>query len=85
MVNMKLLMTPPDCMKVGDLRAFIDSQDQPLRRAYYSLGNYVAAKQVLASTSPVIMDRSGQVLVMKINNPTLFAHDFNFIVSIFTA
>ncbi|KAF6209038.1 hypothetical protein GE061_014781 [Apolygus lucorum] len=53
------LSTPPDSVK--HLRPYFDGDgvDRVLRRAFYSLGNYLAARdlQKLLKSSPVVMDR----------------------------
>ncbi|BES96891.1 cytidine monophosphate (UMP-CMP) kinase 2, mitochondrial [Nesidiocoris tenuis] len=54
----KCVVTPPKC--ISHLRAHFDSlEDQHLRRAFYSLGNYLAAGEVraLLRHNSVIMDR----------------------------
>lgn len=57
MLGGKQLCTPPKVM-LG-LREKFDSHPPELRRAYYALGNYLAASQVreVYRTSHVVMDR----------------------------
>lgn len=61
---MKLMSTPPknydEFIKARD---FFDGQEESFRRAYYSLGNYLAAHDVIKASQPVVMDR----LVKKFN------------------
>lgn len=49
--------TPPK--SIQHLRVHFDQSEPKLRRAYYSLGNYIAAMEVeaLLSKNHVIMDR----------------------------
>ncbi|KAK9500239.1 hypothetical protein O3M35_001535 [Rhynocoris fuscipes] len=51
------VVTPPDCIK--HLRNYFDECEPKLRRAYYSLGNYIAAMEIrtILQTRPVVMDR----------------------------
>lgn len=49
------MQTPPEI--ISNFREFFDNQSESVRRAFYSLGNYLAANNVLKSTEPVIMDR----------------------------
>lgn len=49
------MQTPPAI--ISHLRDFFDKQPESVRRAFYSLGNYLAASNVLKCTKPVIMDR----------------------------
>lgn len=49
------MQTPPGV--ISNFREFFDSQSESVRRAFYSLGNYLAANHVLKCTDPVIMDR----------------------------
>lgn len=51
------MSTPPACLH--SLRNYFDDQPIGLRRAYYSLGNYIAAREVdrLVQSCPVVMDR----------------------------
>lgn len=53
--GLKAMQTPPAVML--EFRKFFDSQPEPIRRAFYSLGNYLAAENVLRCSEPVIMDR----------------------------
>ncbi len=52
---MRAMQTPPG--KISEFRDFFDRQSESVRRAFYSLGNYLAAESVLKCTEPVIMDR----------------------------
>lgn len=56
-LKMKLLTTPPKSPGFIEFRSFFDSQPEYLRRAFYSMGNYIAAQEVLSCEAPVIMDR----------------------------
>lgn len=49
--------TPPP--QVQHLRAFFDKLPEIVRRAYYTLGNYIVAEDIIKElqTRPVIMDR----------------------------
>ncbi|KDR18976.1 UMP-CMP kinase 2, mitochondrial-like [Zootermopsis nevadensis] len=51
------MLTPPTCLHL--LRSYFDDQPVGLRRAYYGLGNYIAAREVerLVQSCPVVMDR----------------------------
>ncbi|KAG4072655.1 hypothetical protein HA402_004744 [Bradysia odoriphaga] len=49
------MQTPP--AEIAHFRDFFDNQSETVKRAYYSLGNYMAANNVLKCTEPVIMDR----------------------------
>lgn len=51
------MSTPPFCLH--SLRSYFDDQPIGLRRAYYGLGNYIAASEVdrLVQSCPVVMDR----------------------------
>lgn len=53
--NMVLMQTPPTQFK--EFRSFFDAQPEYIRRAFYSLGNYWAAEDVLHCLHPVVMDR----------------------------
>ncbi|CAG7725937.1 unnamed protein product [Allacma fusca] len=53
--DMRAMQTPPGA--ILEFRSFFDSQPEPIRRAFYSLGNYLAAESVLRCTEPVVMDR----------------------------
>ncbi|XP_063095651.1 UMP-CMP kinase 2, mitochondrial-like [Cavia porcellus] len=52
-----LLQSPPSC--IGHWRKIFDDEPNIIRRAFYSLGNYIVASEIAeASTrSPVIVDR----------------------------
>lgn len=50
------MQTPPPG-SISDFREFFDNQSEPVRRAFYSLGNYFAANNVIKCTKSVIMDR----------------------------
>lgn len=56
-LNGQKMSTPPPCLH--SFRDQFDDQPTVLRRAYYSLGNYIAACEVerLVQSCPVIMDR----------------------------
>ncbi|KAJ9594874.1 hypothetical protein L9F63_013835 [Diploptera punctata] len=56
-INAETLSTPPGCLM--ELRSWFDDQASDVRRAYYSLGNYIVGQQVesLVQACPVIMDR----------------------------
>lgn len=53
--GMRALQTPP--RSISHFRDFFDNQSETVRRAFYSLGNYLAANEVSKCTEPVIMDR----------------------------
>jgi len=52
---MELVVTPPK--EFSELRSFFDSKPEGIRRAFYSLGNYMAAQYVRSTNSIIIMDR----------------------------
>ncbi|KAL8565235.1 hypothetical protein ACOMHN_001133 [Nucella lapillus] len=56
-LNAARYSTPPPCLL--PLRKFFDKLPEIVRRAYYSLGNYLVAQEIAAEcqTRPVIMDR----------------------------
>jgi UMP-CMP kinase 2 len=56
-LNGQTMSTPPPCLH--SLRDQFDGQPIVLRRAYYSLGNYIAAYEVekVVQSCPVVMDR----------------------------
>jgi len=56
-LNGQKMSTPPPCLL--SLREQFDGQPTVLRRAYYSLGNYIAAYEVekVVQSCPVVMDR----------------------------
>ncbi|XP_035702674.1 UMP-CMP kinase 2, mitochondrial-like isoform X2 [Folsomia candida] len=56
-LNMKQISTPPKLPEFQQARPFFDNQPESLRRAYYSLGNYLAAQDVVDCKGPVVMDR----------------------------
>jgi hypothetical protein len=66
-LNGQKMSTPPTCLH--SLRDQFDGQPTVLRRAYYSLGNYIAAHEVekLVKSCPVVMDRlvAFKVLVIR--------------------
>jgi UMP-CMP kinase 2 len=68
-LNGQTMSTPPPCLH--SLRDQFDGQPTVLRRAYYSLGNYIAAYEVekLVQSCPVIMDR---LVALKVLVPTCF-------------
>jgi hypothetical protein len=56
-LNGQKMSTPPPCLQ--PLRSHFDDQPIVLRRAYYGLGNYIAAREVERQIQfcPIIMDR----------------------------
>ncbi|XP_021102896.1 UMP-CMP kinase 2, mitochondrial isoform X2 [Heterocephalus glaber] len=52
-----LLQSPPSCM--GQWRKIFDEEPSIIRRAFYSLGNYIVASEIAeeSTRSPVIVDR----------------------------
>jgi len=52
---MELCVTPPK--EFAGLRSFFDNKPEGIRRAFYSLGNYMAAQYVRSTNSIIIMDR----------------------------
>lgn len=61
---MRAMQTPP--AEIAQFRDFFDNQPESVKRAYYSLGNYMAAGNVLKCTEPVIMDRYGNNIAIVI-------------------
>jgi len=57
MLGMKLMATPPKFPALINARSFFDDQPENVRRAFYSLGNYLAAQEVINTSQPVVMDR----------------------------
>ncbi|CAH1267274.1 CMPK2 [Branchiostoma lanceolatum] len=57
MLSAPVLQSPPP--PIRHLREVFDSQPELIRRAYYTLGNYILAMQVAAEaqTRPVVIDR----------------------------
>ncbi|KAJ6633819.1 UMP-CMP kinase 2, mitochondrial [Pseudolycoriella hygida] len=53
--RMRAMQTPP--AEISDFRDFFDGQSESVKRAYYSLGNYLAVNNVLKCAEPVIMVR----------------------------
>ncbi|PNI72866.1 CMPK2 isoform 4 [Pan troglodytes] len=53
-----LLKSPPSC--IGQWRKIFDDEPTIIRRAFYSLGNYIVASEIAkeSAKSPVIVDRS---------------------------
>jgi len=51
------MSTPPKYPTVVNARKYFDDQNETMRRAYYSLGNYLAAQEIVTNQKPVIMDR----------------------------
>jgi hypothetical protein len=51
------MSTPPKEPAMLNARKYFDDQPESIRRAFYSLGNYLAAQEVINSKQPVIMDR----------------------------
>jgi len=57
-LDMKLIPTPPKNYQIfTEARGYFDGQPESIRRAFYSLGNYLAAVDVANSAQPVVMDR----------------------------
>ncbi|ODN01933.1 UMP-CMP kinase 2, mitochondrial [Orchesella cincta] len=57
-LNMRIMGTPPKNFEVFiKARDFFDGQPESIRRAYYSLGNYIAAHDFILSKQPAVMDR----------------------------
>lgn len=56
-LGMKLISTPPKLPEFQQARNFFDDQPESLRRAFYCLGNYLAAQDVIDVKQPVVMDR----------------------------
>ncbi len=56
-LGMMQISTPPKLVEFRQARNFFDDQSESLRRAYYSLGNYFAAQDVIDCKQPVVMDR----------------------------
>jgi len=57
-LDMKLIPTPPKNYEIfTNARVYFDGQSESIRRAFYSLGNYLAAVDVANSDKPVVMDR----------------------------
>jgi len=54
-LDVAVLKSPPSCIE--HLRAEFDKQAPPLRRSYYSLGNYIFSKIIATQEKPVICDR----------------------------
>ena len=56
-LNASLLGTPPSCLR--DLRSKFDAYPSLIRRAFYTLGNYIAAQEmaVASQSGPVVVDR----------------------------
>ena len=56
-LNASLLGTPPSCLR--DLRPKFDAYPSLIRRAFYTLGNYIAAQEmaVASQSGPVVVDR----------------------------
>ncbi|PSN33164.1 hypothetical protein C0J52_18824 [Blattella germanica] len=56
-ISARQMSTPPECLMV--LRTWFDVQPAQLRRAYYSLGNYIVGQSVekTLQAGPVLMDR----------------------------
>lgn len=56
-LNATLLGTPPGCLR--DLRSKFDAYPSMIRRAFYSLGNYISAQEIATAsqTGPVVVDR----------------------------
>ena len=56
-LNASLLGTPPSCLR--DLRPTFDAYPSLVRRAFYTLGNYIAAQEMASAsqTGPVVVDR----------------------------
>ncbi|XP_075229932.1 UMP-CMP kinase 2, mitochondrial-like isoform X2 [Lycorma delicatula] len=56
-IKCKTISTPPDNIK--HLRSYFDNKSTVLRRAFYSLGNYIAAEQIkcMLKETAVLVDR----------------------------
>lgn len=56
-LNAVLLQSPPPC--ISQWRKIFDDEPTIIRRAFYSLGNYLVASEIAkeSATSPVIVDR----------------------------
>ena len=56
-LNASLLGTPPSCLR--DLRPKFDAYPSLIRRAFYTLGNYISAQEmaVASQSGPVVVDR----------------------------
>ncbi len=56
-LKLDLYHTPPKRIKF--LKGFFDELEEPLRRAFYSLGNYLTAQDILSSQfyNGVVIDR----------------------------
>ncbi|XP_037669099.1 UMP-CMP kinase 2, mitochondrial isoform X2 [Choloepus didactylus] len=56
-LNAVLLKSPPSC--IGQWRKIFDDEPSIIRRAFYSLGNYIVASEIAKESthSPVIVDR----------------------------
>ncbi|XP_077009224.1 UMP-CMP kinase 2, mitochondrial [Tamandua tetradactyla] len=56
-LNAVLLRSPPSC--IGQWRKIFDDEPTIIRRAFYSLGNYIVASEIAKESlhSPVIIDR----------------------------
>nr|XP_058143907.1 UMP-CMP kinase 2, mitochondrial isoform X2 [Dasypus novemcinctus] len=56
-LNAVLLKSPPSCL--GQWRKIFDDEPTIIRRAFYSLGNYIVASEIAKESihSPVIVDR----------------------------
>ncbi|XP_012618804.2 UMP-CMP kinase 2, mitochondrial [Microcebus murinus] len=57
LLNAVLLKSPPSC--IGQWRKIFDDEPTIIRRAFYSLGNYIVASEIAkeSTKSPVIIDR----------------------------
>lgn len=57
-LHLRLMGTPPKNYEVFiKARDFFDGQPESIRRAYYSLGNYLAVHDFMTSKQPAVMDR----------------------------
>ncbi|KAM3930825.1 UMP-CMP kinase 2, mitochondrial [Leptodactylus fuscus] len=56
-LNAALLKSPPD--SISQWRTAFDAEPSLIKRAYYAVGNYIGASQIMkaAKSSPVIVDR----------------------------
>ena len=56
-LNATLLGSPPSCLR--NLRAKFDAYPSLIRRAFYILGNYIAAQEIATASQsgPVVVDR----------------------------
>lgn len=80
-LNGQKMSTPPPCLL--SLREQFDGQPTVLRRAYYSLGNYIAACEIekVVQSCPVVMDRLVAFIVLVLHCfDTLNPHELVFVL-----